>query len=107
SLYNGYQMVQVMSARNRFLSWVQAQLLLDARELSHAQTKGPTAAPIRVGASDPHAPDEVACALAWSTHAGDEFLRISEYLARYAPALFDALAAGVVDLQKVKVILAE
>src|SRR5690606_5370528 len=70
SLYNGYQLVQGMSARNRYLSWVQSQLLLDARELSHAQTKGPAAAPIRVAAADPHAPDEVACALAWSTHAG-------------------------------------
>src|SRR5690606_36926852 len=43
----------------------------------------------------------------WSSYAGDEFLRISQYLNRYAPALFAALAAGTVDLHKVKVILNE
>lgn len=104
---NGYQLVQVMAARARLLSWLQSQLLLDAREVALAQSKGPQAAPTRSTQTDPHAPDEIACALGWSTYAADELLGVSAYLAKYAPALFDALAAGTVDLYKVKLILKE
>jgi hypothetical protein len=107
SACNGYQLVQVMAARARMVSWLQAQLLLDAGEIARAQTKGPEAAPVRSTQTDPYAPDEIACALGWSTYAAEEFLGVSAYLARYTPALFDALAAGVVDLYKVKLILKE
>ena len=104
---NGYQLVQVTAARARLLSWLQAQLLLDAAELARAHGRGPDAAATRMAASDPHAPDEIACALGWSVYAAEELLSTGAYLSKYAPALFDALAAGLVDLAKVKVILTE
>ena len=63
---NGYQLVQVMAARARLVSWLQAQLLLDAAELAHAGGRGPDAPPTRMAATDPHAADEIACALGWS-----------------------------------------
>ena len=104
---NGYQLVQVMAARARMVSWLQAQLLLDAAELAHAGGKGPEAPPTRMAGTDPHTADEIACALGWSVYAAEELLGTGAYLAKYSPALFDALLAGQVDLAKVKVILTE
>ena len=104
---NGYQLVQVMAARSRMVSWLQAQLLLDAAELAHAGGKGPEAPPTRMAGTDPHTADEIACALGWSVYAAEELLGTGAYLAKYSPALFDALLAGQVDLAKVKVILTE
>jgi hypothetical protein len=104
---NGYQLVQVMAARARLVSWLQAQLLLDAAELAHAGGKGPAAPPTRMAGTDPHTADEIACALGWSVYAAEELLGTGAYLAKYAPALFAALVAGEVDLAKVKVILTE
>jgi len=75
------------------VSWLQAQLLLDAAELAHAGGKGPQAPPTRMTATDPH--------------PADELLVTGAYLAKFSPALFDALLAGQVDLAKVKVILTE
>ena len=102
---NGYQL-QVMAARSRLVSWLQAQLLLDGAELAHAGGKGPEA-PTRMAGTDPHTADEIACALGWSVYAAEELLGTGAYLAKYSPALFDALLAGQVDLAKVKVILTE
>jgi hypothetical protein len=51
---NGYQLVQVMAARSRLVSWLQAQLLVDAAELAHAGGRGPDAPPTRMAATDPH-----------------------------------------------------
>lgn len=104
---NGYQLVQVMAARSRLVSWLQAQLLLDAAELAHAGGRGPDAPPTRMAATDPHTADEIACALGWSVYAAEELLGTGAWLAKYSPALFAALLAGQVDLAKVKVILTE
>jgi hypothetical protein len=97
---NGYQLVQVMAARSRLVSWLQAQLLRDAAELSHATGRGLEAPPTRMSGTDPHTADAIACGLGWSGYAAEELLATGAYLAKYTPALFDALAAGQVDLAR-------
>jgi hypothetical protein len=107
ALLNGYQLVELVQARHRQVCWEQAQLLADAHELAYARTGAPGAVASRSVQRDPHAGDELAFALAWSSWAADDTLTLAYLLHTTLPAVYAALAEGRIDVAKAKLIVRE
>src|SRR5262245_2220564 len=63
SLYNGSQLVDLVVAQARQVSYEQARLLSMLNELAHTPRCEPTDPPLRSVARDPHVSSEVAFAL--------------------------------------------
>jgi Domain of unknown function (DUF222)/HNH endonuclease len=105
---NGHQLVLLLRARSRQLSWEQAQLLADLHELAYTQADVRSdVPPTRRTSLDPHAAEEAAFALSWTSHAADGQIGLAIYALACQPAVHAALAAGRIDLAKVNVICDE
>jgi hypothetical protein len=104
---NGYQLVELVAARQRQLCWQQAQLLADMHELAYTPPGRPDAAPLRQGHRDRHVVEEVSFALAWTMAAAEDQLALAFNMITGQPAVYTALRQGRIDLAKAKVILHE
>src|SRR5258708_1403036 len=66
ALFNGYQLVVLLQARQRQIAWEQAQLLADMHELTYSARGRFADPPRRRSWSDPHITEEVSFALSWT-----------------------------------------
>jgi hypothetical protein len=97
-----HQLVTLIAARNRQIAFEQAQLLLALRELGLAPP-GQRTAVVRDAERNPFANVEAAFGTTWTVYRCDLLMSLARFIFDDAPALGQALAAGRVDLDKVKV----
>ncbi len=105
--FNGYQMTVIMAARARQVCWEQAQLLADVHELAHCAPGRHDSAPRRVEAPGSAIADEVSFTLAWTTSAALDQVSMAWAAIDCHPPLYKALAEGILDLAKLKMVLIE
>jgi len=98
----GFDLVELLRARNRQVSYEQAQLLRAVRELAYTP---PDMSPVvrRAGNVDGYVFAEVAFALSWTRNKADYEVGLALDLVDNVPVVFDALAAGVIDIGKARV----
>ena len=101
----GHQLAVVVAARGRQIAYEQAQLLLAVRELGYAPAKEQTAV-VRNREQNPFATVEAAFATTWTQYRCEQMMQLARFTLEQVPALGQALAAGRVDLEKVKVFFA-
>ena len=104
---NGYQLVEVLQARQRQISWLQAELLADMDAMAHAYGGGPVSPPVRHTYGDEHVSDEIAFALSWTSLAADTHRCLAWALIEKAPTVYQALHRGRIDLPRARVIVDE
>ncbi len=105
--FNGYQMAVIMAARARQVCWEQAQLLADVHELAHCAPGRHDSAPRRVEAPGSAIADEVSFTLAWTTSAALDQVSMAWAAIDCHPPLYAALAEGILDMAKLKMVLIE
>jgi len=98
----GFDLVELLRARNRQLSYEQAQLLRAMRELAYTP---PDMSPEvrRAGNVDGYVFAEVAFALSWTRNKADLEVGLALDLCDNVPAVFDALNSGLIDIGKARV----
>jgi len=99
-----HQLVVLIAARNRQIAHEQAQLLLALRELGHAPPQERDRV-VREPDRNAFAVVEAAFGGTWTTYRCELLVSLAEFVFDEAPQLGEALAAGRVDLDKVKVFL--
>src|SRR5262249_45348564 len=107
SYYNGSQLVDLVVAQSRQISYEQGRLLAMLNELAHTSQCEPTSPPERTAKRDPHASSEVAFALTWTEYAATTMLSLAATAVETTPTLQTEMAAGHLDLAKLKVIGSE
>ena len=104
----GSRLVDLLCARNRQVSWEQAQLLTVVRELAYAPLAGTDGeAATRSPGRDVHASKEIAFALGWTGHAAGAMVCLAVDAIEKLPAVHAALSAGQLDLPRARVICHE
>ena len=98
----GPQLVVVLAARNRQIAHEQAQLLAALRELGHAPPKQRDAV-VRDREQNPFATIEAAFASTWTNYRSEQMMQLAIFVQEQVPDLGEALSAGRVDLEKVKI----
>jgi len=104
---NGYQLVELLKARHRQIAWLQAESLSDVYAMAYTYHGGPFTPPVRHRQRDEHLDEEVAFALSWTAYAAEQRTGLAYLSIVRQPAVHAALAAGQIDLPKVKVLLEE
>ena len=104
---NGYQLVEVLRARQRQINWSQAELLADTYAMAYTYGGTPFEPPVRHGQRDEHVEEEVAFALSWTAYAAEAHTGLAHATIVRQPAVHAALQAGQIDLPKAKVLLEE
>jgi hypothetical protein len=102
----GGDLLDVVRARSRQVSFEQAQLLSEVYELTHTPD-GPAAADARTGEVGEFAEVEVAFALACTARSAQLLTGLAWAAIERLPAVHAALAAGRIDLTKARAIIAE
>jgi len=102
----GSALMDLVRARNRQVSWEQAQLLADVHELSRTPAVGPDSTD-RLELPEEYAEVELAYALTWTDRAAAQLVGLADDCRRRLPAVHEALAAGRIDLPKAKAICQE
>jgi len=102
---NGHDLVTVLQARARQLSYDQAELYADMCEIAHCPSGGPDSPVERRTTGDEFAADDLRAALAWTRRAADAQLDLAFQLVRRLPAVWEALHRGRIDLGKARVIV--
>src|SRR5690606_35763637 len=90
---NGNQLVELMQARSRLVSHLQAELLADVAELAHTPPGVAGSPPERTGGVDEFVSDEVAAALTLTSRSADSLVKLALDLERL-PQVLAALQAG-------------
>lgn len=103
---NGHQLVEVIKARARLISHLQAELCADIAELAHTPEGGPDSPPERTEFVDEFVVDEVAAALRSTARAADAQVTLALRLSRL-PRVWEALYLGEIDLARARVICEE
>ncbi len=98
----GHQLVVVLAARSRQIAHEQAQLLIALRELGYAPPRQRDAV-VRDGEQNPFATVEAAFAGTWTSHRSEQMMQLARLVVEQVPALGEALSAGRLDLDKVKI----
>ena len=101
-----HQLAVVVAARTRQIGYEQAQLLIAVRELGYAPAKERTRV-VRDRQQNPFATVEAAFATTWTQYRSEQTMQLARFTLEQVPALGEALAAGRVDLEKVKVFFAD
>lgn len=104
SRVNGHDLVTVVEARARLVAHLQAELLADVAQVAHCPPGGPDAPVSRTPGVQEYAADEVGFALAWTRRAARSHLDLALDVVERLPRLYAAMAAGDLDLAKVRVI---
>src|SRR5215831_10256519 len=107
SRYNGYQLVEILTAQQRQVSYEQARLLAVARELTYTPGCVGTEAPTRRAEPDRFTGTEIAFALSCTEYGAQTILTTAVAALDVLPALHQALAAGRIDLTKTRMIVHE
>jgi hypothetical protein len=97
-----HQLAIVIAAQNRQISYEQSRLLLAVRELGFAPPKVRDAV-VREGERNPFATVEAAFAASWTQARAEQTMQTATFTLDQVPDLGAALAAGRVDLEKVRV----
>jgi hypothetical protein len=105
--YNGWQLVILLAARQRQVSYEQAQLLRVARELAFSPHGGPMRPPARDLTQDPYVGTEIGFALALTEYSASELATVAVFCCDRVPAVGQALAEGRIDLPKARLLCAE
>jgi hypothetical protein len=95
----GYDRVEVMKARMRLISALQARFYRDLLEISEAEIEA-----VGNGEGWEFCGDEISAALAWSRRAADRHLDFAFALGDL-PQVWEAFAEGRIDLAKTRVIV--
>ncbi len=98
----GHQLALVVAARNRQIAYEQSHLLVALRELGHAPPKE-RAVVVRDKEQNPFATVEAAFSATWTQYRAEQMVQLARFTLEQVPALGPALAAGRLDLDKVKV----
>lgn len=93
---NGNLLVELMRARSRLVSHLQAELLADVAELAHTPPGSAGSPPERTGGVDEFVSDEVAAALTLTSRSADSLVKLALDLERL-PQVLAALQAGRID----------
>jgi hypothetical protein len=96
----GFDVVEVLRARARQLSFEQARLLATMMEVGLCDPDAAGDEVARLAESPPYAADEIRAALAWTRRAADRELGFAETLVLRMPAVFTALETGRIDRNK-------
>ncbi|MGE5828106.1 MAG: DUF222 domain-containing protein [Micromonosporaceae bacterium] len=102
----GGDLLDVVAARSRQVSFEQAQLLADVYELTHTPAR-PAAVDVRTEEAGEFAAVEVAFALACTARSAQSLTGLAVAAIEDLPAVHQALAAGRIDLTKARAIVAE
>jgi hexosaminidase len=105
--YNGYQLVEILGAQQRQVSYQQARLLAVARELTCTPGCVGTEAPSRRAEPDRFTGTEIAFALSCTEYGAQAMIEVALTAVDLVPALHRALAQGRIDLTKVRTIVSE
>src|SRR5690554_4717840 len=103
---NGNQLVELMRARSRLVSHLQAELLADVAELAHTPPGSAGSPPERTGGVDEFVSDEVAAALTLTSRSADSLVKLALDLERL-PQVLAALQAGRIDVPRARVLCEE
>lgn len=103
---NGNQLVELMQARSRLVSHLQAELLADVAELAHTPPGVAGSPPERTGGVDEFVSDEVAAALTLTSRSADSLVKLALDLERL-PQVLAALQAGRIDVPRARVLCEE
>ena len=107
SRYNGHQLVEILSAQQRQVSYENARLLAVARELTYTPGGVGTEAPARRVEPDRFSGTEIAFALSCTEYAAQALIVVALTAVDLVPALHTALAQGRIDLTKARMIATE
>lgn len=106
SQLNGHQLVEVIKARARLISHLQADLYADIAELAHTPAGFEDSPPERSELIDEFVGDELAAALRLTSRAADAHLSTAFRLMRL-PSVWGALFEGRIDLPRARVLCEE
>jgi hypothetical protein len=101
---NGHDVVHLLRARRRQVSWLEAESLADMVELGHCPPSVPGSPPVRTQVMEDHVADEVKMALVWTRRAAESMLDVAWQLVERLPAVWEALREGRIDLPRARVI---
>ena len=101
------ELIEVLSARNRQISYEQAQLLHEVRELAYSSRAVYEGEPVRDLRKNPYTDTEIAFALTWTDYAADAMVEVALSTIDRTPAVLTAMRAGLLDLAKAKIIAVE
>jgi len=107
SLYNGFQLVEILAAQNRQVSFENARLLTFTRELTYTTWGGDEAEPTRRAEPDRFGGTEIAFALACTEYSAQALILTAVTAVDELPALHQALQAGRIDVTKAKMVVNE
>ena len=107
SRYNGFQLVEILSAQQRQVSFENARLLAVTRELTYTSWGGSTADPTRRVEPDRFTGTEIAFALSVTEYSAGAMIVTALTAVDELPALHQALKAGRIDLTKTRMIVNE
>jgi Domain of unknown function (DUF222) len=103
---SGFDLVELITARGRQVSFEQAQLLRAVRELAYTPPSVSERVE-RVDRPDEYVVGEVAFALSWTQVKAQTEVGLALEVMDRIPAVFDALQTGAVDVGKARVICTE
>jgi hypothetical protein len=107
SRYNGFQLVQILSAQQRQVSFDNARLLAVTRELTYTSWGGEHAEPTRRVEPDRFTATEISFALAATEYSAGALIVTALTAVDELPALHQALSEGRIDLTKTRMIVNE
>jgi hypothetical protein len=104
SRMNGYDLVNLMRAQARLVSYAQAELAATIREIAHCSPGDAGVAPMRTEVIDEFVSDEIRAALHLTRRSADVELGSALDLVERLPAVWAALRAGDVDIRRARTI---
>lgn len=103
---NGHDLVEVLAAQWRQVSFEQGRFLAMVAEVAHCPP-GSVDAPVVRGGMQEFAAQEIQFALGWTGRAADHYLDLALRLTRTLPAVHESMLAGWIDLPRAQVIADE
>ena len=104
SRLNGFDLVEVLRARERLVAHLQAGSVADAYEMAHAAPGAADADPERTELPDEFAADELRPALGITRNAADLRMSVAFDLCERLPRVWELLSGGLIDLSRARVI---
>ena len=105
--YNGFQLVEILTAQQRQVSYENARLLAVARELTYTPGCTPMEDPHRRQSPDKFTGTEIAFALSATEYSAQAMIVLALTAVDIVPALHQALLDGRIDLTKTRMIVNE
>ena len=100
---NGFDLVDVLRARERLLSHVQAENMADLVEISYAAPGDDSSDPDRLGEAFEYASDEIRAALMLTRRSAGFRLNVASDLRERLPRVWEMLSSGYLDIGRARV----